>query len=83
MTVLFKMCARCGESKPLADFHPKPRRPGELLSYCKQCINTYTTERFRRRKKQAVEHLGGQCADCGGVFPYYVYDFHHLDPAQE
>lgn len=78
-----KTCVRCKESKPLSDFYRKPRRAGEVLSYCKQCLNHYTTDRFRRRKKQAVAYLGGQCADCGGVFPYYVYDFHHLDPTRK
>lgn len=83
MTLPMKTCVRCGKSKSLADFYSKPRRPGELHSYCKQCVNAYTTKRFRRRKKQGVEYLGGRCADCGGVFPYYVYDFHHRDPGEK
>jgi hypothetical protein len=53
------------------------------LSYCKQCHNSYTTTRFRSRKKQAVALLGGRCADCANTFPYYVYDFHHLDPTRK
>lgn len=27
--------------------------------------------------------MGGKCMKCGGVFPYYVYDLHHRDPAQK
>jgi hypothetical protein len=83
MTPLVKTCSRCQESKPLSDFYSKPRKSGGVQRYCKPCFNTYTTERFRRRKKQAVAYLGGRCADCGGIFPYYVYDFHHLDPAKK
>ncbi len=83
MTRTVKTCLRCKQSKPLRDFYAKPRKSGGYVCYCKPCFNAYTTERFRRRKKQAVTYLGGQCANCGGVFAYYVYDFHHLDPAQK
>ncbi len=78
-----KTCIRCQQTKPLCDFYPKPRKSGGVTCYCKPCFNVYTTERFRRRKRQAVAYLGGRCADCGGIFPYYVYDFHHLDPSQK
>lgn len=40
-------------------------------------------EQYRERKKKAVELMGGQCADCGGVFPTVAYDFHHIDPSQK
>jgi hypothetical protein len=83
MTIRVKTCSRCRLSKPIRDYYPKPRDPGETLAYCKPCFNAYTTERFRRRKRQAVEYLGGRCADCGGVYPYYVFEFHHLDPARK
>ena len=37
---------------------------------------------FRRRIKIAlVEAFGARCQKCGETFPYFVYDFHHLDPA--
>jgi hypothetical protein len=78
-----KTCGRCHQSKPLSEFYRKPRKSGGVTVYCKPCFNAYTTERFRLRKKQAVEYLGGRCGDCGGIFPYYVYDFHHLDPSQK
>ena len=38
--------------------------------------------RLRRRRDQktrAVDLFGGMCADCGGVFPQAVFQFHHLD----
>jgi hypothetical protein len=36
-------------------------------------------ERLLQNKKQAIEYMGGSCADCNGVFPPSVYDFHHLN----
>jgi hypothetical protein len=33
----------------------------------------------RARKEKMIELKGGKCADCGGVFPPYGYDFHHID----
>ncbi len=78
-----KTCILCKESKPLSEFYGKTGRIAATQSYCKPCFNKYTTQRFRSRKKQAVAHMGGKCADCCGVFPYYVFEFHHLDPTQK
>lgn len=76
-------CTRCHQSKPLTEFYGRTGRVGQGHSYCKACVNAYTTQRFRSRKKQAVSHMGGRCADCKMVYPYYVYEFHHLDPSQK
>ena len=78
-----RICARCKKRKSSEAFYVKLCQRGSPHSYCKSCHNAYTTERFRRRKKQAVEYLGARCADCRGTFPYFVYDFHHRDPAQK
>jgi hypothetical protein len=78
-----KQCIRCKESKPLNEFYHKPGKNPRTQSYCKTCFNNYTTTRFRARKKQAVAYMGSRCVDCGGTFPYYVYDFHHLDPTRK
>lgn len=37
------------------------------------------SQRHKAAKLKAIEYLGGKCFDCGGSFPPYVYDFHHLD----
>lgn len=34
-------------------------------------------------KKKAVDYKGNKCYCCGNQYPYSVYDFHHLDPAQK
>jgi hypothetical protein len=36
---------------------------------------------MREAKDRAVEYMGSKCFDCGGVYPNYVYDFHHLEPS--
>lgn len=39
---------------------------------------------FRRRIKIAlVQAFGDKCAICGQSFEQYVYDFHHINPAQK
>ena len=39
---------------------------------------------FRKRIKIAlVEAFGNKCQKCGNSFPYYIYDFHHLNPAEK
>jgi 5-methylcytosine-specific restriction endonuclease McrA len=40
--------------------------------------NRTTRTRLRAIKEELVARKGGKCADCGGVFPAYVYDFHHV-----
>lgn len=78
-----RVCGRCREEKPFTAFYANATRSSGTQRYCKVCFNAYTTERFRERKKQAVEYMGSQCADCGGRFPYYVFEFHHLDPTKK
>jgi NAD-dependent dihydropyrimidine dehydrogenase PreA subunit len=80
MNPLFKTCGRCGAAKPVDQFYRKARKSGGWLRYCKPCFNAYSIERFRQRKRDAVAYLGGQCADCGLVFPVAVFEFHHRDP---
>ncbi|KKN84406.1 hypothetical protein LCGC14_0288680 [marine sediment metagenome] len=38
------------------------------------------TQKRQRRKKMAVEVMGGSCKDCGATFPGYpeVFDFDHM-----
>lgn len=34
-------------------------------------------------KLWAIEYKGGKCADCNNVYPYFVYDFHHVNPEEK
>lgn len=39
---------------------------------------------FRKRIKIAlVKAFGGACQRCGTIYPEYMYDFHHLNPADK
>ena len=40
-------------------------------------------KRTTNNKIKAVEYMGGKCADCGVVYPPYVYDFHHVNPEEK
>jgi hypothetical protein len=43
-TPLVKRCARCGERKPLCDFHASQANiPTRRQSYCKSCQREYNT----------------------------------------
>ncbi|HEY4385634.1 MAG TPA: hypothetical protein VGN34_14340 [Ktedonobacteraceae bacterium] len=35
--------------------------------------------KIRRLKERLVEHMGGKCNDCGGIFHPAVFEFHHID----
>lgn len=43
--------------------------------------STWQKDNGRSNKLKGIEYLGGKCADCGGEFPPYIYDFHHIDPS--
>lgn len=49
----------------------------------KQQMYRYQIQRWRDRKKKAVEHLGGKCQRCDIIGHYSIYDFHHVDPEQK
>ena len=52
-------------------------------SRCQACHDRDMQQRAKHRRvleKKAVEHLGGQCIDCGmGTDILAVYDFHHMN----
>lgn len=39
-----------------------------------------TRERKNTRKSMFIERAGGTCRDCGRVFDFRIYEFHHIDP---
>jgi hypothetical protein len=83
-----KVCFRCKDEKDESDFYRRTRNRDTLYSWCKKCFVEYTNERAVQKKKRAVEFMGGKCVDCGRAMdendnPYYLFDFHHLDPSQK
>lgn len=65
-----KKCGECGT--------PTGTKGGWGL--CKAHYNKRRREVIRR---VCIEEMGGKCAKCGGIFPSYVYDFHHRDPSEK
>lgn len=77
------ICGKCERANlTAADFYKRNAR-GAKYSYCKKCFNAYCIERWRNRKRKAVEYKGGICVDCKQPFDYYLFDFHHLDPSEK
>lgn len=50
---------------------------------CKQCFSKYCMERWRDRKKQAIQYLGGSCNRCKKKHAPEIYDFHHVVPGNK
>lgn len=83
-----KTCKNCTKELPTTEFYSQVQNGanGQKWRYydslCKECRSTYSTDRRRLFKKQAVEYKGGSCEDCGLVDPCMdIYDFHHIDPS--
>jgi hypothetical protein len=53
--IVFKTCARCGESKSEDDFHKDAVNPDGLTSYCAQCRNELNREFYARKQKQILQ----------------------------
>lgn len=47
-----KKCTKCGETKPLTEFHKDRSRPDGLHHSCKECANTYWRERYKEPEVQ-------------------------------
>lgn len=64
-----KRCSRCGEVKPLDDFHRHRSRRDGRQPFCKACI----AARYRQRKDE------GLCRDCSApAAEGHVYCAEHL-----
>jgi hypothetical protein len=83
-----KICTKCKEMKPATAFGKRPSATiTGLSSWCRKCtsarINKMAPFRRKQRKLEAIKIMGGKCCRCHGVFPHYVYDFHHIDPSRK
>lgn len=43
----------------------------------------HVNKRKQQRKAEAIQMMGGKCADCDGIFHPAAFDFHHLDPSDK
>lgn len=76
-----KRCSNCGEEKKETEFYK--RKLGTYHSYCKRCLLTVQTNRWKARKLAAVLLFGGACTRCGYNKNLAALEFHHLDPAKK
>lgn len=78
-----KKCTKCQkELNELTAYKRNDSKCG-LTSKCRSCLNKECTETQVQRKRAAINSKGGQCYDCKQIFPYPVFEFHHLDPSQK
>lgn len=76
-------CSKCKQNKPESEFYQSNVRKA---TYCKECFNKYTIQRWIDRKIEAIQYKGCSCVDCGITYPqtpYQVFDFHHLNPSEK
>jgi len=71
------ICCYCKEYKPTDKFYKKTKDTHQ--SYCKDCFNKYIKQRWKDRKKKAIEYKGGKCISCGYNKCPDVLEFHHKD----
>ena len=81
-----KVCTKCGEEKPLADFYvdeAKARHPTcAWTSQCKACQNARVVAHYRALRLAAIQKLGGACACCGES-RYEFLAFDHINGRQK
>jgi hypothetical protein len=74
-------CGNCDKFYSKDNFYKKTKNL--LNSYCKNCFNEYAKERWKARKRKAIEYKGGKCSSCGYNKCPDVLEFHHRDPKQK
>lgn len=78
-----KRCTKCGEEKPLSEFHRDARTRDGLRCWCKVCAVADTL----RCQGEVIAAINGYksrpCADCGQEYPYYVMDLDHVRGEKE
>lgn len=50
---VYKMCGRCGQSRPLEDFHVHRGNTDGRQDWCKVCLNKYNREQWHKSPKRA------------------------------
>ena len=51
-----KTCTKCGETKPLDDFHRDKTRTGGRRPYCKECVQEYTRRYYEENRDKWLEY---------------------------
>ncbi len=77
-----KKCCKCNEIKNINEFHTKGKE-NRVNSWCKVCVYECQKNRWKDRKRKAVELMGEECQKCGYKSNLSAFDFHHLDPSKK
>ena len=71
-----KRCSKCKKEKKLSEFYDKGKE-NRKAAYCKGCFNAYCIERWREKKRTAIQYKGGKCKECGYNKCQNALEFHH------
>ena len=74
-----KICSKCKIQKSINEFHFK-KTEGRYNSWCKECLYILQKNRWKDRKRKAIELFGGKCCKCGYNKNLAALCFHHRDP---
>ena len=72
-----KTCTKCNKEKTENNFYNKKGRKSS--SYCKDCFNQYCMKRWKKRKIEVVNDMGGCCSKCGYSKCIAALELHHID----
>ena len=61
-----RTCTKCNKEKNNTEFYFK-KTENRYNSWCKSCVYQLQKERWKDRKRKAVELLGGECQICGSI----------------
>ena len=73
-----KKCSKCAVEKTQDQFYSRKGRK-DSYSYCKDCFNRYCMDRWKSRKLEVVNEMGGCCSRCGYNKSMSALELHHLD----
>lgn len=48
--MLTKICSKCGDNKPVTEFHKRKGRPLGVVSWCKECAKVRAKEKYHATK---------------------------------
>ena len=74
-----KICRECAYQNNLKLRKTKKQKHFKVKSR----VRRNNRKRYWDTKKSLIELFGNKCKECGKVFPWYAYDFHHQDAEEK
>ncbi len=81
--MLNKVCTDCKIEKSISEFYKSKDHKHGVMCYCKKCFNIRCSQRWVRRKIEAIRYKGSVCKRCQLHLDdshYAVFEFHHSAP---